>query len=165
MMNPKLLTIAIDPGKHGCGVAQFIGSQLVKACYIDDGDGEGWFPDFGPDVVNAVRFVLEKPQVYRTRKMKGDPNDLKDIAVAGGVLLGELKVQAAQTVGSDAIIVDKITPSIWKKQLKKEIVHERVRKKLIDSEMKGILAIEKSLMHNVWDAAGIGLWSVGRYKP
>lgn len=173
-MNPRLLTVAIDPGKHGCGVAEFIGTELVKACYLKNGDGEGWFlrpggtaagADFDSDLVNAVAFILEKPQIYRTRKMKGDQNDLVDISVAGGFLLGQLHVQATGIVGSDRVTVEKITPSVWKKQLKKEIAHERINKKLTAQEKSAFNKTEESLMHNVWDAVGIGLWGVGRYKP
>ena len=166
MSEGRELVIAIDPGVHGCGVAFLVNGQLKHARYIRPEDlgamaGAWWLG------VTEVSFILEKPQVYKARLMKGDPNDLIDVAVSGGEMLGRLYAFAIQHVGPPSrIIIEKIVPAVWKKQLPKEVVQERLKERLTPHELTTMQKPKPaSLMHNVWDAVGIGLWGVKRFVP
>jgi hypothetical protein len=167
MSDGRELVIAIDPGVHGCGVAFLVNGQLKHARYIRPEDiggvaGAWWLG------VTEVSFILEKPQVYKTRLLKGDPNDLIDVAVAGGELLGRMFMFATTMSGVPVsrVIIEKIVPAVWKKQLPKEVVVERVKPKLTPQELAVVVKPKPiSLFHNVWDAVGIGLWGVKRFVP
>jgi len=163
------LVIAIDPGVHGCGVAFLINGKLKAAYYVPT-NTESLIRDDMIDLheVKATEacFILEKPQIYKTRLLKGDPNDLIDVAVAGGEMLGRLYDIVVWHVSRERITVEKIVPAVWKKQLPKEVVQERVKPKLTPQELACVVKPKPaSLMHNVWDAVGIGLWGVKRFVP
>ena len=166
-MTGRELLIAIDPGVHGCGVAFLINGKLKVAYYIPTAE-ECPLHSFDIHAADAteVVFILEKPQIYKTRLLKGDPNDLIDVAVAGGEMLGKLRTIARCHVPVHRIAVEKIKPALWKKQLPKEVVQERVKPKLTPQELAVVVKPKPaSLMHNVWDAVGIGLWGVKRFVP
>lgn len=91
--------------------------------------------------------AVELPQIYARSKSKGDPNDL--IAVAG--VVGAL----------DALAPHHTTvylPSEWKGQVPKSVMTTRTTSKLEKTELERIITPRRaSLMHNVWDAIGIGI--------
>jgi len=91
--------------------------------------------------------VLERPQVYQ--KSPGDPNDLIDLALVDGALLGLFPAARAVLY----------KPAEWKKQLPKEITSARARAALeAAGSLSRVVLPTKSLQHNVWDAVGIGLY-------
>lgn len=164
------IVVAIDPGVKGSGVAVFHGTFLWVASYRTSGDifDAAFNPEHltYPKMQTPVRIVLEKPQVYRTGRLKGDPNDLIDVAVAGGEMLGRA-LERFRRCGIDpaSIVVEKIVPAVWKGQLPKEVAQERIERALASHEVTCIVEPHPaSLMHNVWDAIGIGLWAVKRFK-
>lgn len=143
--------IAIDPGAKSLGVALFEDDLLSRAFLLSWPAHEivpmtrSWKYDMRYDV------VIEKPQVYPGARQKGDPNDLIELAIVVGRVAEKL-----QPVTRDLYLYK---PSQWKKQVPKEIHHERIKKQL---EQQGTfssveLPRAKSLAHNVWDSVGLGL--------
>lgn len=132
--------ISVDPGVKGCGWALWGGATL-----IDCGYGEVPRHD-------STGLVIELPQVYYGAKQKGDANDLVSLAFAAG------------KIASRFVCYTTVKPRDWKGTVKKEVMLKRILSKLTDGELtilKG-LGLPKSLEHNVVDAVGIGLHSLGR---
>ena len=102
------------------------------------------------------KFVVERPQTYRGRSAEGDTNDLLDLSIVVGCIVGQL-----------AGHVELVRPAQWKGQVPKKTVHGtnpielRSRGKLYAGEGR-IEIPNKKLAHNVWDAIGIGLWYLRR---
>lgn len=147
-----MMLVAIDPGKHASGWAAFNRGELVLCGYTGEyGEilsalGYQLYP--GPELV-----VVEVPRVYDRRRWKGDPNDLIDIAVAGGVLAGALHPVAFKFV----------RPQDWKGQTPKKVQAERTLAKLSEVEREHLKdATAPYKLHNVIDAIGIGLWEIKR---
>lgn len=166
---------AVDPGKHGCGVAVFRGSELIGARYISPGLNPLHKADHfcGGSKTNdnyqrahCVAFeVLWFLNGYRPtsvivehmRKYPGpdkiDINDLLDVQTVAAMV-------AASNSG-----VESVYPPVWKGNVKKEVMTTRIRKALSSMEAELIEEYRtwpKSLDHNVYDAIGIGLWKLGR---
>ncbi len=104
----------------------------------------------GVEVVSEL--VLEVPQVYRQGLQKGDPADLIELAGVDGALAA--LITAGKTTG--------YLPQRWKGQVPKEIHHKRILAKLSETEKAAIEPTPASLLHNVYDAIGIGLFHLGR---
>lgn len=139
--------IAVDPGKHACGVAwfgsrgQLISAELRPHTLVL------------PDLPSGWAQVCEKPKVYTRERSKADPKDLIDLAIAAGRMTANGKCTYTE-------------PAAWKGQVPKEIHHARVLKELDASEAvlwerisQGIAA---RLSHNVLDAIALGLHTLGR---
>ena len=151
---------AIDPGVQGCGMALFVDGELVQAGY---GQAPFALLDDIPKGC-SLQVILEKPQVYRA--LKGDPNDLIDVAVAGGEMLGRV----LQTTKAETTTVEKVLPAAWKRQLPKDVMKARTLALLTNEENASFIRHKTllplpSLMHNVWDAVALGLWGLRRFKP
>lgn len=87
-----------------------------------------------------------------------DPNSL--LALCG--------VDAALAVAFNVDNVFSYLPSEWKGQMTKAACHHRIQSRLSDAELRVWFEAEArhgSLVHNVWDAVGIGLHHRGRLKP
>jgi hypothetical protein len=103
--------------------------------------------------------VIEKMVHYPGQhgaRADAQANDLIDLTAASCLLAGSLKPREIRFV----------TPHEWKGSLPKEVCHARIQKKLTPAEL-GILAVASSkirgsLVHNLWDAVGIGLFALGR---
>jgi hypothetical protein len=84
---------------------------------------------------------------------KGDPNDLIHLAVAVGVVcaLNERKLY---------------TPRAWKGNLTKSIHHARCMQDILPGELEILAAAvpQKSLQHNILDAAFLGFFVLGRRR-
>jgi hypothetical protein len=106
---------------------------------------------------DVVEIVVERPQVYSARFLRGDPNDLVTIAIVGAELVGMFR-----TLEQDL----KITwyyPKTWKGNVDKAAHQPRILSTLSDVERACITTVRaKALMHNVIDAVGIGLFHLGR---
>ena len=87
--------------------------------------------------------------------MKGDPNDLIDVAITVG--------QVAQ-VTNWCPLVEFVYPHRWKGSVDKPIMIERILSRLTYKERDLIdkCGVKRSKIHNVIDGVGIGLWSLGR---
>lgn len=159
--------LAVDPGLNGTGWAAFRAGRLAGCGCV--AGGEGGLLERIDRIVWAVRIdspqggrlVIEKPQIYRQRKQRGDPNDLIDIAILVGELRRHLGPRASQLV----------LPREWKgtvpktRKLGDYIIHKRVLKRLPPAEREcyqaGLEAVLVELRHNIADAVGIGLWALG----
>ncbi len=144
-----MITLAIDPGVKHLGVALFEDETLVYATLLKTGDAQAlselFFVHGPPD-----RVVIELPQVYARSKSKGDPNDLIAVAVVVGALTACLKN------------AELIKPRVWKGTVDKSVFLKRILGKLEPGELALLPKLAKSLVHNVQDAVGIGLFAVGR---
>jgi Holliday junction resolvasome RuvABC endonuclease subunit len=151
-------TIAIDPGTKHCGWALFVDGRFDLCGLVRSSKQE--LPDRVRQMarempmVFADHVVIERPEVYRSRFLKGDPNDLISVAIVVGAL-----VQAAKGTAE----VDLPKPKEWKGQAPKEVTDRRIRKALSVAEfskMQGLLrGVPLSLQHNVIDAVALGLWA------
>jgi len=161
--------VALDPGIRGCGIALFRDGMVTRAAYVANPIEKGcdvaavtemaaaaarWVCN-GPLVVPVpVNAVIEVPRVYPLARQKGDQNDL--IAIAG----------VAFAFASHCLGVAQYYPRDWKGTLDADDMTERIKSRLSVAELNCITKARASLMHNVYDAIGIGLKKVGRLdKP
>jgi hypothetical protein len=156
------MVIALDPGVKAAGVAVFIDGELDFAWLAQ---GKSW-QDTAYDAFQGLyrskcrdphqyttKVVIERPQVYQQRKLKGDPNDLVSVALMAGAFCGY--------AGSSALRPEIVSvfPRYWKGQVDPDVMIERIKGKLSKEETGRVeLPRKKNLQHNVWDAVGIGLW-------
>lgn len=137
--------LAIDPGLS-TGWATLDACGRLVAC----GAGQD-FP------VHSNRFaIIERPQVYRAGKSKGDPNDLVTLAIRVGRYQERLEVAGVH--------VDLVLPTSWKGQVPKTIHHDRVNAALAETERAIVARVAKSANargydDNVWDAVALAKWS------
>jgi hypothetical protein len=169
--------LAFDPGAIHPAAALFRGGSLVRAERIR----------FSTDVAElaptaravaiasaAIRWVMgheaeprvlvcEHPQVYRAGKGRGDPNDLLLLASINGALAGALSLAVAQRdVG---LVVLSPTPAEWIGQLPKVTVGDAwgsPRGALVKRCLSGAEFLVVESNHDSIDAAGLGLWALGR---
>lgn len=145
------MIVSIDPGVHAVGWAQF--APRLVACGLVRGDLVELRIALAAPLSGAAVVVVEVPQVYPRAKV--DPNDLVDVAVVAGMVLG----LAPQS--SDVVVVH---PSTWKGQRPKDI-DARLTRSLLDVDERRLVDdvdVPRSLRHNVVDAVGIGLWRLSR---
>lgn len=152
--------IAIDPGLVCTGVATFDGSRLI--------DVNGYRSSRGPLVDRVQSIVacifdgaicgdaatIELPTIYPHGRGKGGGNDIRDLAVLVGALISNIR-------GSIVLV----EPACWKGQVPKEIHQARILGKLDPNELCIIESARKkygAVTHNLIDAVGIGLYSIGR---
>lgn len=150
--------ISVDPGTHSAGVACWDDDELTSAWLSV---AEDWrmtafqvFSDlkecFPIELIKTANLILEIPQVYTQNKLKGDPNDLVDVASMASCLAGAFGPEAR---------VMRYWPADWKGQVPKVIMTNRIKEKLSKDERARVeLPSAKGLQHNVWDAIGIGLY-------
>lgn len=166
--DPKL-TIYIDPGLRGCGVAVFADGELLHAEYTSSLGGhatplleaaagvEAMIQRLGivaPGSLGFDLFVVERPKIYDAAHQKGDQKDIADLLIVVGSLM---------VIGADiARAVLAVEPWEWKGQTPKDVTAQRVDKHLSDDERSRIEWPAKTLRHNVIDAIGIGLSQLGR---
>jgi hypothetical protein len=136
------MIIGIDPGLRCTGVAAFDGNEwAVLSIRPKAHDLVGRIVEICARLANRGPWdlaVIERPQVYRQGLMKGDPNDLVDLAV----LVGALTV----TLNAKRTLLPR--PAQWKGQVPKEIHHDRIRK-----QVPGVEGSKDAL-----DAVGLALW-------
>ena len=162
-MTPRFL--AVDPGLRCTGWALFEDGRLV-ACGAVKSDPRQPAAEVAGLVAKrllaygaeATAAVVELPQVYRSSRSKGDPNDL----VAVATIAGAVAAQADRAVY--------VSPHQWKgsvpkaAQLSRYIVHRRNEKALDDAGCaayrSGLAPWAASLRHNIADAVGIGLYAL-----
>lgn len=161
-------TLAIDPSLTSSGFAYFEGATLVETRRITAR---------GSDDCKAVRaaqmaarileraagyrvttLVVEWPQIYRATRSKSNPNDLLGLAAIAGILASALQHARVRTP----------TPAEWIGQLPKATRGNamsspralRIMSRLTSSEC--VLVLNQ---HDVIDAVGLALWSMGRLSP
>lgn len=159
---PGVRILCVDPGLRGCGAAVFDGGFLVRAGYVENpvSSGRGYkaHSEMGEAVSRWLdkdvdRVIIEHPRIYPgTAQQKGDLNDLLDVAAVGAAVASWCNFRETET----------LFPMDWKGQVPKEVMTERIRRALSEIERLNILKCKSSLMHNVLDACGIGLYRLGR---
>lgn len=87
--------------------------------------------------------------------MGGDPADLLELTGVVGAVVSEVPF----------IVGRGVLPRTWKKQQPKEVHHPRILSSLDASERKNIVSGPKYLLHNTYDAIGIGLFDLVRLIP
>lgn len=149
--------LAIDTGLHECGTAYFVEGELrfTKPVKSDKKlKGPAAWLGMAREI-NTMHscdvLVIESQQVYRGALMRGDPNDLIQLAAVKGAIIQRF----AHLEGN--IFAPK--PSEWKGQVPKDVHHERILKRLSHEEQK-LWPKNK----NARDAIGLGLWKLGRLK-
>jgi len=161
--NKNFCFATVDPGLRGCGVAIFKGGNLSGALYvpnsITDGRGYNAHAAMGAEVHSYLfasitgKIIIEHPRIYPgSAQQKGDLNDLIDVACVGAAISAMFPVGTVETV----------FPADWRGQVPKEVMTERISRAISNDERRGIEKCYASLMHNVLDAIGIGLWKLGR---
>lgn len=151
--------LAVDPSLTCTGWARFNFGRLV-ACGVNRTASDARFDvriaraaDVPRDTVWSL-FVIEWPQVYTYGKSKGDPNDLLAVAAVAGAALARTTAHEVRTP----------RPAQWKGQVPKPIHNARVLARLdaVEQAMLARAGVPASLLNNVIDAIGLGLWALGR---
>lgn len=146
--------VAVDPGKHLCGFAVFCSEGKLQHCGLLDLGGMRTF--FIEGRRHSSDVVIEKPQVYPGRKLRGDPNDLIDVALSAGCI-----AEMARAYGN---VVEFVLPRRWKGTRPKDVDNELTFSQMLPHEK--VMLVRgcplKSKRHNVLDAIGIGMWKLGR---
>lgn len=150
--------LAIDPGTD-TGWARLDEGKLVEA-----GLGCPRLQRFHP----LSRVVIERPQIYRGRSSRADPNDLITLAIQVGMYTEVFADRG----------VEHILPHTWKGTIDPDILCRRVWKSL-DAEEQAFLGqvlaplarkpfneanLTEGKRHNVIDAVGLAKWSLSRAR-
>ncbi len=159
--------IAVDPGLRCLGVAVFFNGWLNSTYLIKNPEaGRGakaWHgytktkmtgtADLLKDVIaGADVLVVEMQSIYR--RGPGDPDDMLQVAGVAGVIAGMANLDAR-------IVAYK--PREWKGTAPKDIFAKRILACLSSRETFAISTeLPKSLVHNIYDAIGLGLKALGR---
>ena len=151
------MILSVDPGLRACGLALWSGRTLTYAWLArSSADTQVNLADRWRAMVRAVGagrlelLVMEMPRVYRASP--GNPSDLLNLtAVLGGL---------TQTFDCSSVLY---LPQRWTRGRNKEERRPVIDKELSDTERSRIEACPKSLLHNVYDAIGIGLFHFGRF--
>lgn len=163
------ILLAVDPGINGCGIAQFVNGVLEEACYVTNFATKAdsnyqragqmaqriWHEHVRPLSPPTI-LAVEHPQIYRAGRGGENPANLLPLAAVGGAL-------AALALRAGTQDIRAILPAVWKGQAPDRVVVARVDDKLTEREKDFIEVCSKSYMHNVTDAIGIGLYTLGRW--
>ena len=151
------MIIAIDPGKHECGLAAVHAGALLWAGLARRGAGEDMAQVAVDMLFEALRIpdgfelVMEKPQIYTDQHRKGSQEPLIDLAIILGRITGLL-------THSWDFVQAFYEPGQWKGQVPKPIHHARLKARLTVIQPKWTEHVAwpiKTLQHNVLDAIGL----------
>lgn len=145
--------VTVDPGKAACGWAEFDATTLI-ACGFEAVNGmRNVFRRLHDENV-CFDLIIERPQVYPHAKLRGDPNDLIDVALTAGAVFAMALIPYA----------DFVRPRVWKGTRPKNIQCAAIEAALRPHERHVLdrCGLPSHKRHNVVDAIGIGLWKVGR---
>lgn len=142
----------LDPGENA-GLATFSCGKLSRAILIRNKEPLPWWP--GEDEI----LVVEYPKILNASKQKGKKSGVKPESI----------VRLANTAGRLTANVPlahllEVYPSQWKGTIDPDIVTARVLERLTPEERSLIPKLPASLLHNVLDAVGLGLWDLGRMR-
>lgn len=155
--------VSVDPGLRGSGVAVWRDRVLVAAAYVRSPEKKVRGPQAWCAMADSVAFyvkpftvdtlVIEVPQVYRATVFNGvNPANLIEVAGVDGAI-----AQAVQAVNRYPYL-----PREWKRQDDKADTQHKIEAELSDGEKAAIEPCAESLIHNVYDGIGIGLWHLRR---
>jgi hypothetical protein len=142
--------LAVDPGADA-GWARYRDNGILEACGLNT----------HAMTQDITRCVIERPMIYPGGRQKARPNDIIKLAVRAGEWGGRVDAH----VGIQSEYVE---PHKWKGTIAKDACHARIWATLTPDERtivdKASTGVAPSKRHNILDAVGIGLWSVGRYR-
>ena len=159
--------LSCDPGKNSAGLALWAPTgpdsswELQAACLEE-------FDHPSEIAAAAISFVggrftvaVEVPQVYAAGFSRGDPNDLIDITLVAGAVLGAGDLTSIW-----------FRPREWKGQVDGDVMITRIRSKLTQTEMDRVRlptkrdgkSVRVTVAHNVFDAVGVGLHAIKKLK-
>lgn len=155
-----MILVSFDPGLRDAGLAIWKDGKLQRATLVRSPEKKERGPFAWMQMAKAVaeqapspdRCVIEIPQVYQQRFWKGDPADLIELAGVNGAVVARL----------DAHEHHGYRPREWKGQTPKDVHGKRIMKALSAEEASRIDPCPASLLHNVIDSIGIGLFDLGR---
>lgn len=162
--------VAVDPGDE-TGMSLYdpqAGLQYLGLTNVEKGipgPVYAWLHDSrGHRALPGVRVVIECPMIY-PGETEINPNDM--VSLARKVGKWEEKFRAIfQHWAGFVCQIEVIHPRDWKGQTKKEMNHERTLETLNWTERSYAVTelgrVAKGYRHNMLDAAGIGLWAMGR---
>jgi hypothetical protein len=163
---PKKAIVGIDPGVNHTGVAVFVEGSLGAAWLInresdsladnirDQKEELQVLMHNISDQVEFEKVVVELPRIYPGSKARD--NDQMDLSVVAGALL-----TAALLMVNSNIVPILVTPHDWKGTTPKNIHNRRVLKKV--PEIADVLKqFPKGKHEHMIDAAGLGLWAMGK---
>jgi Holliday junction resolvasome RuvABC endonuclease subunit len=155
--------LSIDPGLSGTGWAEWWDGKLTRVGVVPatKTPESGLLADQCEQVADRLKRMLDKPlfmdEVYI--EMPQMMTNVKGIAAQAGAVY-----KLAFLVGYLAReflpgTVHTVTVAEWKGQLPKDVVQRRIERDL------GKRTCEKlNIKSHAWDAVGIGLWAVGRWR-
>jgi hypothetical protein len=159
--------IAFDCGLAYVGGAMFEYStkKMVECYYIDTGidardsaeqtaDLVGKIHEIFKNYVENAHIIVEYPEQYA--QTPAPRSSVQGLACTGGGIVSLLKRPSNK--------VEFVLPKVWKKQVPKDIMLDRIVARLDPTE-KALLenkAYAKYKKHNVIDAIGLGLYKLER---
>lgn len=146
------MNFCIDPGSRVAGAALFEGKELVAA-WLSEGTrweetADNIFKTLTETVnIEAIQTVIiERMQIYDSTPL-AHANDCITLSLMAGRVTGMLP-------GCDVVAY---VPKAWKGGAPKKIMTERIKSLMSEVEHSRVVPCKKkSLMHNVYDAVGIG---------
>lgn len=173
------MIIAIDPGVHACACAYLENGHLLGTTFTQFSTALDWIGSY-----KVTHVVVERPEYQGLRTQSARPGDLIALAWAGALLAGRI-------VGATGAHLVELPPSSWKGSEPKPVHHSRLWQTLT-SEERALLggdttrdaiarAVDKGArerwkkggsayyprawaMHNILDAAALGVFYVGRMR-
>lgn len=142
--------VAIDPGVKNLAWARFDNGVLTR-CDLSRADS-------APGHVRSLSRCCPDILVLEQMTPRDLPNaaDLIAVSHTGAFVAGALR----------PVVLLYPTASEWKGSVPKRIHHPRIAAKLSDAERAVVaetaVRVPASLLHNVWDAVGLGLWGLRR---
>jgi hypothetical protein len=161
--------VAVDPGygaSGGTGLAYFEDGELAAAWLARGRDActvanDAWriLTEALPvDVLAGLGVVAEVPVVRRRgarERAAALSGTLIQLALVSGMIAGR---------AAPGTQVQFVIPEDWKGQLPKDVCVRRVKEVLSGEELDRMDLPSRALQHNVFDAAGVGLWRLGRLR-
>lgn len=156
------VTVSIDPALHGLGVGVWFGAELLGGAYLPrpksaDARGAGnWLRQLQtlqsycrnvgieqPDYV-----VVEHMEVYTNTGQKnlGRPGDLLELQAVSGACAGWARLEAFSYL-----------PKVWKGQVPKDVMAERIRRRLTTRGWYDLLAWSGKPRDDCDIAHGVGI--------
>lgn len=179
----RLNLLSVDPGLRETAFALFADGRLTRATLVRNPEtvarGPAAWASMAFEFVRAIEgatfstAVIEQPEQYAVAG--GRRGDVSELTGVVGALSVPLAYHANELIG--------VLPKVWKGSIQKEAHHRRIlgtafyggamgERKTFIKEVPGRLSPEelraidtahpKRLLHNVFDAIGIGLFQLGR---
>lgn len=145
--------VAIDPGVKNLAWAQFEGGSLA-ICGLSSEE----HPTAHARAVERLCGLCPDTLVLEQMVPRDLPNaaDLIAVSHTGAYVAGALR----------PTVLLYPTAQEWKGSVPKRIHHPRIAAKLSEAERAVVaevaVRVQASLLHNVWDAVGLGLWGLRR---